>query len=316
MRRGAAPSARLLSTCSGGTSVPPFLSSAWYAADDGFSAAKRRWFVAHAAGQRFRSLDLPIRMTRKMEHIFLGSHDHLPIEYAMRRAELLGLGAPPDVVDAVLATRLSRDLSNGRFWRTVWLFLIAHRNTMDVAHVGPIIDFLQSVRHERVAVDTPHGTVMREPPQSRFSLEGRTPRSLLRMMDEWHRGLGRVSGGLVWQPSKLRPMVVEVPRLEPSAPPLSWELTELTSSAQLRAEGAMLQHCVASYSHRCWRGASRIWSLRLRRDASLRSVVTVEVDVERNAIVQARGFRNRPASRQALQLVHLWAAREHLRVAL
>ena len=49
--------------------VPHFLVSVWYGAgtDD-----NRRWFVAHAAGKRFRDLDLPLVMTRRMESIFLG----------------------------------------------------------------------------------------------------------------------------------------------------------------------------------------------------------------------------------------------------
>jgi hypothetical protein len=70
---------------SGRYTIPGFLGAAWYAADDPYSEAKRGWFVAHAAGASFRSLDLPIRMTRKMEHIFLGSPDHVGIEHAMRR---------------------------------------------------------------------------------------------------------------------------------------------------------------------------------------------------------------------------------------
>jgi hypothetical protein len=157
---------------------------------------------------------------------------------------------------------------------------------------------------------------MREPPQPQFSLKGRTARSMLRLMDEWHRKLGLVTGGLRWEPSRLRPMVIETPQEDPSAPTVTWELTELTNSAQLRAEGAALQHCVASYSHNCWRGASRIWSLRRRRDSDVRSIVTVELDPARRTIVQARGFRNRRPSGRALQLVQAWAARENLRLAL
>jgi hypothetical protein len=111
-------------------------------------------------------------------------------------------------------------------------------------------------------------------------------------------------------------MVVETLQEDPSASPISWELTELTNSAQLRAEGVALQHCVASYSHSCWRGASRIWSVRRRRDSDVRSIVTVEVDPVRRTIVQARGFRNRRASGKGLQLVQAWAARENLRLAL
>jgi hypothetical protein len=295
--------------------VPAFFSAAWYAGD-AYADAKRHWFIAHAAGARVRSLDLPIRLTRKMEHIFLRSPDHHPIEYAMRRAELLGLGADRDLSDAILATRLGTDLDHGEFWRTVCLFLIAHADAIDRAQVGPIVDFFHAVRHERVAVDTARGIVMRDPPQQHFSVKGRTARSVLRLMDEWHRSLGLVTGGLSWEPSTLRPMVLEIPQEDPSAPPASWELTELTTSAQLRAEGAALRHCIASYSHRCWRGGSRIWSLRRRRDTAVRSVVTVEVDPMRRAIVQARGFRNRPAAGRPLQLVQTWAARENLRLAL
>ena len=296
--------------------IPHFLGAAWYAIDDPYAEAKRQWFVAHAAGASFRSLDLPIWMTRKMEHIFLESHDHFGIEYAMRRAELLGLGAHDTLVEAVLATRQSADLTNGEFWRTAWMFFIANAHAVDLVHVGPIIDFLHSIRHERIAVGTADGMVMREPPQPHFSLKGRTPRSLLRLMDEWHRGLGLMIGGLCWQASRLRPLVVETSRSEESAAPVSWEFRELTNGAQLRAEGAALHHCVASYSHGCWRGASRIWSLRLRRESNVRSVATIEVDPKRNAIVQARGFRNRPASGKTLRLIQAWAARETLRLAI
>jgi hypothetical protein len=296
--------------------IPAFLGAAWYATDGPYAEAKRRWFVAHAAGATFRSLPLPIRLTRKMEHILLGSRDHFGIEFALRRAELLGLGAHQQLTDAVLATRPAVDLDNGEFWRTVWLFLIANSGSIDGAQVGPIIDFVHAVRHEQIVVDTVEGIVMREPPQPQFSLKGRTARSVLRLTDEWHRELGLMTGGLRWEPSRLRPMVLETPQEDPSAPTVSWELTELTNSAQLRAEGAALRHCVASYSHSCWLGASRIWSLRRRRDTDVRPIVTVEVDPKRRAIVQARGFRNRRASGRALQLVQAWAAREKLRLTL
>jgi hypothetical protein len=296
--------------------IPAFLSAAWFATHDRYAEAKRRWFVAHAVGASFRSLTLPIRLTRRMEHILLGSRDHFGIEYALRRAELLGLGADQQLTDAVLATRSALDLDNGEFWRTVWLFLIANSGSIDGTQVGPIIDFVHAIRHECVAVDTAERIVLREPPQPPFSLKGRTARSVLRLMDEWHRELGLVTGGLRWEPSHLRPMVLETPQEDPSAPPVLWELTELTNSAQLRAEGVALQHCVASYSHSCWRGASRIWSLRRRRDSDVRSIVTVEVDPAKRTIVQARGFRNRRATGKALQLVQAWAARERLRLSL
>jgi hypothetical protein len=236
------------------------------------------------------------------------------IEVAMRRAELLGLGADRALVDAILMTRCGTELSHSEFWRTLWHFLLAHDREIDPSQVGPIIDFLQSIRHERVAVETGDGITWRDPPAPDFSLRGRTPRSLERLMTEWHRSLGIETGGRCWERSRLRPMIIDVPSDDPSAPRLTWEVTELTNSAQLRAEGTALRHCVASYAYRCCWGHSSIWSLRRRLDNAVRPVATLEVDPRRHAIVQARGFRNGRPSARALRIVYIWASRERLRL--
>jgi hypothetical protein len=295
--------------------VPVFLASSWHSADA--SADKKRgWFVAHALGARFRSLDLPIVMSRKMEHIFLASRDHLPIEHAIRRAELLALGASAEIVQAVLSTRLATDLSNGEFWRTVWIFLVVNACLIDPAQVGPMIDFIQAIRHDRVAMETPTGIVEMDPPQPLFSVKGRTAQSMLRLMRDWHRSLGLSSTGFSWTPSPLRPMLLEEPSEDAAAPSRRWQLMELTNSGQLRTEGTALHHCVASYAYSCHQGLSRIWSLRLWRGERVRHVLTIEVDPRRRAVVQARGLANRSASGRPLQLLQDWADRERLQLAI
>ena len=168
--------------------VPPFLGSAWYA-DDELAERKRRWYVAHANGATFRSLDLPIAMTRKMEDIFLHSHDHLPIEHAMRRAELLALGASDNLLRAVLTTPLADEIDDAERWAPVWTFLIANAPRLEVSQVGPLVDFIRA--------------------QPSFSVKGRTLNSVLRLMREWHRGLGIAYGGVGWNASPLRPMSIE-----------------------------------------------------------------------------------------------------------
>jgi hypothetical protein len=295
--------------------VPLFLSSSWYSTDAA-GDEKRGWFVAHGRGAGFRTLNLPIKLTRRMEHIFLASHDHLQIEQAIRRAELLGLGASTELVEAVLSTRLATDLSNGGFWRTVWIFLIANASIIDPAQIGPMTDFIQAIRHDRVAMETPEGMVELDPPQPAFSIKGRTVESMLRLMRDWHRSLGLGSAGLAWAPSPLRPMVLEEPSQDASAPPRRWQMMELTNSAQLRTEGAALHHCVASYADRCCRGMSRIWSLRFRRGEEVRHVLTIEIDPKRRAVVQARGRANRAPSGRPLQLLQHWAARERVQMAI
>jgi len=248
-----------------------------------------------------------------MEHVFLGSKDHVSIDFALRRAELIGLGANDELVETILATRMGIDFSDYAFWRTSWQFLIANSDAIEWAQIGPIVDFLYSVRQDRLVVETANGIVFREPSRPNFSLHGRTLRSLLRLVDQWHRGLAKLCGDLSWPPSTLRPMAVDIPQ-DPADPPAAWILAELTNSEQLRAEGAALRHCAATYAQRCSSGVARIWSLRLRREERVRSVVTIEVDPRKRAIVQARGFRNRPPSGRGLLVLQQWAAREGLRM--
>jgi hypothetical protein len=131
-----------------------------------------------------------------------------------------------------------------------------------------------------------------------------------------HRRLGVGTGGLTWAPSLLRPMLVEQPSQDPSEPPVMWHIMELKNGARLRTEGSALDHCVASYADRCWRGASRIWSLRLQQGESVRHVLTIEVVMTRRTVVQARGRGNRAAFGKPLRLVQEWAVRERLRLTI
>jgi hypothetical protein len=291
--------------------VPVFLASSWHATDAA-ADRKRGWFVAHSRGASFRSLDLPIVMTRKMEHIFLASQDHLPIEHGIRRAELLALGAPTEFVKAIMSTRLATDLRHSEFWRTVWMFLIANAGDVDPVQIGPMIDYIQAVRHDR----TQDGTMEFGSPQPAFSMKGRTVQSMLRMMREWHRSLGAGSASLSWVRSPFEPLLFEEFSRDGSEMPRRWQMMELINSAQLRREGAALNHCVASYADRCYRGISSIWSLRFWQAEKINHVLTVEVDPRRRAVIQARGRANRAASGRPLRLLQDWAIRERLRMVI
>ena len=95
----------------------------------------------------------------------------------MRRAELLALGATDALVNAVLATRLGSELANGPFWRTVMEFFVRVSQRLDPGAVGPIIDFVQYVRHERIEVITDSGVQFVDPPIRTFPSRGaRSPR--------------------------------------------------------------------------------------------------------------------------------------------
>jgi hypothetical protein len=297
--------------------IPAFMASVWHAVDAA-GDKKRSWVVAHARGASFRSLDLPVIMTRKMEHIFLASQDHLALEPALRRAELLALGMPTLFLNAILSTRLAMDLRNSDFWRTVWMFFIAHGEELDPTQIGPMIDYIQSVRHDRIQLETQDGMMEAAPPQPSFSIKGRTIPSMLRLMKEWHRDLGvsDYTATFTWTRSPFKPWLLEEPRRNEEETPKRWHMVELIDSAQLREEGTALHHCVRSYAYRCNRGTSSIWSLRMWRGEKKRSMLTIEVDPKKRAIIQARGRANRSASGKPLKLLHEWANREGLDVAI
>ena len=294
------------------------MSSVWHAGDDDAGDRKRAWVIAHSRGGSFRSLDLPITMTRKMERIFLASQDHLTLEPALRRAELLALGMPVDFMKAILSTRLATDLRNGEFWHTVWMFLIAHAGEMDPMQIGPMVDYIQAVRHDRIRIETQDGITEIAPPQPTFSIKGRTVPSMQQLMREWHRSLGGRGDGATfsWARSPFKPWLLEEPRRDDAEIPRRWHMMELTNSAQLREEGVALHHCVGNYAHLCYRGNSSIWSLRMWQGENIRSVLTVEVDPKKRAVIQARGKANRSASGKPLQVLHDWVVREGLQMAI
>jgi hypothetical protein len=296
--------------------VPAFMLSVWYAGDaDG--DRKRSWVIAHSRGASFRSLNLPIAMTRRMERIFLASHDHLALEPALRKAELLALGVPVEFIKSIMLTRLAMDLRNGDFWRTFWMFLVLHAGDIDSDQIGPMIDYIQSVRHDCIRIETQDGMVEVFLPQPTFSMKGRTVPSLLRLMREWHRHLGDQSASTFsWAQSSFKPWLFEEPRQDEAATPKRWYMMELTNSAQLRQEGVALHHCVGNYAHLCHRGSSSIWSLRFWQGEKIRSVLTVEIDPKKRAVIQARGQANRSASGKLLSVLHHWATREGLQMAI
>lgn len=295
--------------------VPAFMSSVWYA-NDPAGDRKRSWVIAHARGASFRSVDLPFGMTRKMERIFLASHDHLALEPALRRAELLAIGMPLEFVTAILSTRLATDLKNWQFWRTVWMFLRSQAREIHPEQIGPLIDYLQAVRHDWIRVETQDGITEIAPPQPNFSIRGRTVASMIRLMQEWHRSLGVTlsAGSLSWSRSSFTPWLIEDPTPGEAETPKRWQMVERTNGAQLREDGAALHHCVGSYAHLCYRGRSSIWSLRFWHGEKVRPVLTVQIDPKRRSIIQARGKANRSPSGKPRRLLYQWAAREGLQM--
>ena len=276
--------------------TPRFLASAWFGGGASARAERRRWFIAHAQGQRFRSLQLPLTMTRQMEHWFLRTPAHLGIDAALRRAEVLGLGGTPELADAVLTTPLADDFAEPDLWRVALRWLVGCGESVELNEVRSLVDYLRANLH---TVD----------------LRGRTFESAMRLVRDWHAALARARGRLVcWPRSRWNGMVVDVDPTPVEPRSSCWTIVELVNSYELLHEGRVMRHCVASYTRACVSAYSSIWSLRHRwEDEDLaRSVLTIEVRPRTATIVQLRGVANSRPSGWPLDLVRRWATRERL----
>ncbi|MEM6671488.1 MAG: PcfJ domain-containing protein [Planctomycetota bacterium] len=292
--------------------TPRFMASVWFGRNSDELRERRRWVVAHSRGTPFRRVGVPFVVTRRTEHHFLASPDHFGLLEALRRAEVLALGGTRALAGAVAMTRVGRDVRHATFWSELIRWVVAHEASLDLSALDALVEAIHELRHVPVTMATIDGGWRAEPRAPAFSLVGRTPASLLRHLPDFSG-----TSDATWPRSGLGSLVFE----EADARATRWCLVELRTPQQLNAEGDALAHCVGSYADECRSGASSIWSIRrVNSRGGLRSAFTVEVDLRRRDIVQARGRFNRPVSRDPRgtpgRILRFWAEQESLRLSL
>jgi hypothetical protein len=293
--------------------VPDFMDQVWHKKN----RTRQRWFIHLGRGGNIRTASgLPLPLTKKMAHYFLGAPATCTPEAALRWGQLLALGGNPRTAGAILGTQVVRDFRDNDFVLELMRFLIRHP-MLDTRHYRPIVDYVWNQRYENHAVFVERGVaVQRGPAQPRLSLKGRTPESLLRQVEDWHVRLGRSShGGLFrWARSRLQELEWVEGR-KGSRNMKIWRIRELLSSLDLEAEGKAMGHCVATYAHSCHRGLSSIWSMSCETEIGVARHLTLEVSPRTREIVQARGRRNRLPEEKEIEVLRRWATREGLRIA-
>jgi PcfJ-like protein len=175
--------------------LPRFLASAWRAGEEaGEGAVARRpeheWYKRLGRGESVRRIGLPLPLTRAMAHRFLQAPDHFTMIRALRWAQVLTLGGSDELAVALMPTRLGRCLENEGYWEEVIRFFVQHPE-LPTEQLGPIVDFVQHQRFATRAGVAPDGSYgWLPPPRPDFTLKGRTPASLLRLVAAWHDVLG------------------------------------------------------------------------------------------------------------------------------
>jgi hypothetical protein len=166
--------------------VPGFMDSVWDlpSGPDGFR--QQGWYIRLGRGASFRALNLPLALTRKMEHYIRQAPDHYTVSQALRYGETRGLAGGEELAREIVTSRLGQKIENAGFWRTVLWFFVVHPE-MQLEYVNPIIDFVHANKFAGEEVLTGNGTELRSAPWPDFSMKGRTIRSMLRLLRAWTR---------------------------------------------------------------------------------------------------------------------------------
>ena len=295
--------------------VPGFMDSVWDLAAGAEAFRQQCWYIRLGRGTALRALNLPLAFTRRMEHHAREAPDHYTASQALRFGEMRGLGGSVGLAREIANGRLGRSLEHPEFWRTVLIFLVAHPE-LALAHVNPIVDFIQANKFGGEEIETENGIRRRTAPWPDFSMKGRTLNSILRLVTAWHSDLAATAPGSrrSWKASGIQGyrFLEQGPEGKDDR---EWSIRELLDSGALHLEGRAMHHCVHSYTERCRRGETSIWSLRLRLHGEEKRLVTIEVDPHRRAIVQARAKCNRWPGDRSAAIIQEWATRTGLRLA-
>jgi hypothetical protein len=164
---------------------------------------------------------------------------------------------------------------------------------LDLAYIGPIVDYLYEQRIVPCEDLFEEGEVAIDPPQPNLSMKAHTPRSLLHQLAEWQARLRRRPRGtqLRWRWSSIG----EFRWVEPEGSPSGercWTIRVLLSSGELYGEGIAMGHCVARYVASSARPRARrkisIWSMHFQSAGRRHRVLTIEGELATRTICQAR----------------------------
>ena len=294
--------------------IPGFMDSVWDLPSGPESFCRQAAYIRLARGASFRDLNLPLLLTRKMEHYVRQAPDHYTFEQALRYGEVLGSGGSEKLACQIALGTLGRKIQQAEFWRTVILFFVNHPE-MDLALGNPIIDFIQANKFAGEEILTENGAGYRQPLWPDFSMKGRTLSSMMRLLRDWNLNLNerKPSQSFSW-PASTIPGFRFAESSQETGEQREWSIHELVSSAELYAEGRALRHCVYTYAFKCREGKTTLWSLRLRVNGIEKRMATIEADLGKRAIIQTRAKCNRYAGVRSREMIRQWAAATGLKV--
>jgi hypothetical protein len=286
--------------------APGYLDSVWDLPPGANAFRQQAWFIKLGRGSSMRSLELPMDLTRGMEHHARQAPDHYTAMQALRYGEIMGQGGSKSLAVKLALSDLSHEEKNACFWRSVVQFFIAHPEYPEEA-ILPTLQFINAHKfgaNPSKSVENSADDALAFCPN--FTMKGRTAASMLRLVNDWRQFTGNAAMPRVsWDQSGLKGFR----RIERDSDgeSLVWTIIELSNSSALQTEGGHMRHCVGSYVDKCrWRKSS-IWSLRLEKKNERKRLATIEVQSSSRSIIQIKAKSNRRPGPKCVEIISQWA---------
>jgi hypothetical protein len=288
--------------------VPPVMLSAWFRGLGWPGYRQQCWFKCVGRGASLVGVDFPLRLTRRMAFEFANAPVEFSIPFALRWAQVRGLGGSDGLARAFAAAGIPERCVADEFWIKLIHFLINHPE-LDRGRIASIVGCLHDLRFAPRRVIIGEDTeIDLEPARPDLSIKGWTVQTMLRRVDEWNAARSETPPRrrIRWPASGID----GYRRDEGEAG--TWTIRELLDSDALAAEGKAMDHCVATYTEPCARRETTIWSLELESGGQSRRAATIEVNPLTRELVQAKGKENAPPDEPARRHIDEWARRQSL----
>ena len=129
--------------------VPACMHRVWLMSDVEEARRQQGWFLHVAGGQNIGTAGIPMRITKRMAHIFTGEGEwsrwNGTIIMNLRSAQVAALGGSNELRWNVQNTILTSWLENEDFWESVVHFFV-NNPMLEPSYAGHIIDY---IRHQK-----------------------------------------------------------------------------------------------------------------------------------------------------------------------
>ena len=290
--------------------MPKFMYKSWFWSGNTLYTDQIQWFIDIGAGKNIRkSKDVPIKLTKKMAHVFMSAPDNFTPKEAIRFAQITDMGGNMRNIRGVMTSKIGNDFKNNDFWITVIKFFI-NNPMLDIQQYNPIVDYIQMMKYQTRSILVDGNRRVLKPEKENFSMKDRDVNTLINNVDKWHNNLTKRKGSPThWEPAFINDFKYVTGKDEMKQ---TFSISQITTAKDLSAEGKALNHCVGSYVNSCANGRCSIYSMTvnsfIKYDTRL---LTIEVNKE-GVISEIRGKSNRLPNAYEMRLIDKWAFNEKL----